>query len=473
MAFLKWFLFDVIRVPRKNYGIVVGTMLTICALFLLGLLGLGFQLLGRWLFDILIVLVVATALLYFLTPSVWLQIARQFTATKYFLETRHFATLTRSLTKAQFGIFLQACEAMCARANNQIAVRYIENWNKSEMEEGHESSILSGEPASGELMSIKIRPDTIHNIAPAGLSPKINLFKIWKSHKKIERSMTEKDQAEICNESMYLECCVDLIETVNDIFNAHGVVKEKYHSEHDVKALLFARYRKLNDKFEGTINIKPEQKKEVPKTSRVPDAVIVNEHSAKMIPPTGVALPMFTAADGKGIPKTAAAVLEGYQEWIEEADEPANVVIKNEEPIAVRDDKIIELLEKQNTLIEKVSQPKEISVPIVEAIKELTEQTKQPAPVYTVKQPKEATFEQPGKKRKKVTDEQYQKAVKYVIDEGVSLGDAEKKFELWQGALSTGKGGKLLAEAEAAVSRLKKRTVSNDVGNDFRFNEAR
>ena len=43
------------------------------------------------------------------------------------------------------------------------------------------------------------------------------------------------------------------------------------------------------------------------------------------------------AATGKGIPKLAAEVLEGYQEWIEEADVPAEVVVKNEEPIAVRD----------------------------------------------------------------------------------------------------------------------------------------
>lgn len=43
------------------------------------------------------------------------------------------------------------------------------------------------------------------------------------------------------------------------------------------------------------------------------------------------------AATGKGIPKSAAEVLEEYQEWIEEADAPADVVVKNEEPIPVRD----------------------------------------------------------------------------------------------------------------------------------------
>ena len=47
--------------------------------------------------------------------------------------------------------------------------------------------------------------------------------------------------------------------------------------------------------------------------------------------------PQTQVATGKGIPQAATEVLVEYQEYIEKADEPASVVIENENPIAVRD----------------------------------------------------------------------------------------------------------------------------------------
>jgi len=119
--------------------------------------------------------------------------------------------------------------------------------------------------------------------------------------------------------------------TVNDIFNARGVVKEKYHSEHDVKALLFARYRKLNDKFEGTINVKPEQKKETPKTSRVPDAVIVDGRFTAAIEATAGSPPIFIAASESRGSKSTKSALELYNEGkaVTEPSLPEDVTVTN------------------------------------------------------------------------------------------------------------------------------------------------
>lgn len=55
-------------------------------------------------------------------------------------------------------------------------------------------------------------------------------------------------------------------------------------------------------------------------------------------------------ASGKGVSKSA---VEAYQETIEWADEPAEVIVKNKKPIAVRDNQVVELLKKLNSLVEK------------------------------------------------------------------------------------------------------------------------
>jgi len=77
------------------------------------------------------------------------------------------------------------------------------------------------------------------------------------------------------------------------------------------------------------------------------------------------------------------------------------------------------------------------------------------------------------KTRNKITDAQYQKAVKLVIDERLTQSAAEKQCGLWQGALSTGKGEKMLGEATRAVADIERRKVDEGVGNDFQYNEAR
>jgi hypothetical protein len=96
---------------------------------------------------------------------------------------------------------------------------------------------------------------------------------------------------------------------------------------------------------------------------------------------TGQAVPMdapggtphiFSAASGKGNPKSA---IDAHNESIEWADEPADVVVKNPKdltsPIVKTLQKTNELLEKQNSLIEKKSAPQ---------------------PVYYVDAPKDATL---------------------------------------------------------------------------------
>ena len=76
------------------------------------------------------------------------------------------------------------------------------------------------------------------------------------------------------------------------------------------------------------------------------------------------------------------------------------------------------------------------------------------------------------KRRKKVTEKQLQKAVKLVIDEKMTQNVAEKQCELYRGALSSGRGKKLLDAMTAMESQAYKElmTVSDDVGDDFQYN---
>jgi hypothetical protein len=99
----------------------------------------------------------------------------------------------------------------------------------------------------------------------------------------------------------------------------------------------------------------------------------VNEHKDSEVEPDISDYPFqMQAATGKGIPETAAEVLAGYQEWIEPADDLANVIVKNETPIAVKDGET------------------------VAAIKELTAVMKEPKPVYQVKPPRDTIYEPAG-----------------------------------------------------------------------------
>ena len=407
LALFKWFLFDVIKVPRKFFGIVIGTVLTTCVLFFFCSLVLGYLLLGTWFLGILGAVAVLLTLAYFSYPAVWWQIIKRFSAKIYYLETPHFAISTRPMSKAQFGVFFQACKAMCTETNNQITVKYLENWGKTEEE--HKLSVFP---------TVTIRPDNLYEIAPADFALKINLFKSWKLHKKATHLT---GQAEI-NEFVYLECCVDLLETINDIFDARGEVRVKYHSQHDVRALLLARYNELNDKMRGIVS------------SAQRTVKILNSSDAD-------SPRMLQAATGAGIP---GIIVGNELEEIEESDgSPANV--RDSDAIA--------------------------------AIKELTAVMKEPKPVYQVPKPKKTpeSAEDTDKKTRapRTTDKQIYKAIRLVLEENMTKTAAEKKCGLPVGALSKGRGKELLDAAIAAIADIERRKVSDDVGDDFRYGKSR
>ena len=77
------------------------------------------------------------------------------------------------------------------------------------------------------------------------------------------------------------------------------------------------------------------------------------------------------------------------------------------------------------------------------------------------------------KKRNRIKPEKFYEAIRLHIDEKMPQSEAEKKCGLWQGALSSGKWKKILMDALREVSRIKTRTVSDDVGNDFLYKQAR
>ena len=143
------------------------------------------------------------------------------------------------------------------------------------------------------------------------------------------------------------------------------------------------------------------------------------------------------AATGAGVPD----IIEAYQASIEDSDgTPANVNVVNQLTKADIADGVAEGIMKANAMYESL--------------------------------PNEAPAGD-KKTRKKIDDSQYHRAIKLVIDEKMPQWMAETECELWQGALSTGKGAKMLDEATRAVADIERRKVGEDVGNDFQYNEAR
>jgi hypothetical protein len=62
--------------------------------------------------------------------------------------------------------------------------------------------------------------------------------------------------------------------------------------------------------------------------------------------------PMTQAATGKGIPKNASEALQAYNDWIEEAEEPARVVVENEKPLKT----VVENLPTKEDFIEMLAE---------------------------------------------------------------------------------------------------------------------
>jgi hypothetical protein len=77
------------------------------------------------------------------------------------------------------------------------------------------------------------------------------------------------------------------------------------------------------------------------------------------------------------------------------------------------------------------------------------------------------------KKRKKITDAQYHKAIRLVLGDGMHQSEAEIKCGLWVGALSKGKGEKMLDEATKEIADASRRLVPDEVGKDYLHNEVR
>lgn len=160
-----------------------------------------------------------------------------------------------------------------------------------------------------------------------------------------------------------------------------------------------------------------------------------------------VAPPIPTALTGVGVPD----IVEGYQEYIEEPDgTPANVNVVNQLTKA------------------------DIANGVAEGIK-MAWETSEPLP---------PDKEQIGgkKTRNTVSDSQYHAAIKLVIDEKLPQSRAEEKCGLWVGALSKGKGAKMLDEAEKAIADISRRQVKEDsennkgksrkdIGDDYFYNE--
>jgi hypothetical protein len=163
-------------------------------------------------------------------------------------------------------------------------------------------------------------------------------------------------------------------------------------------------------------------------------------------------LPTTRAASGVGVPKTA--VEAAYDESIEWAEEPADV----------RDKEVLAAVKETNELLkERLPLPKESA-------------TLPTAPDADVAATEPAVEKKT--RRKKRTKAEYQadvnNAVKYYYNnewDGITQGDVEKRFQLKQGALSTGYG-----KAQMQTYRPKpcqKTPVSKAVSDDWIHNEKR
>ena len=95
------------------------------------------------------------------------------------------------------------------------------------------------------------------------------------------------------------------------------------------------------------------------------------------------------------------------------------------------------------------------------------------APTSTVAETKNGTDSEVAKKetktRRRVPEESLTEAVKLVIDRGVKKKEAERACDLPQGALSKGRGKKLIKMYEKMICH--KVPVSEGEGDDFVFNE--
>ena len=143
---------------------------------------------------------------------------------------------------------------------------------------------------------------------------------------------------------------------------------------------------------------------------------------------------------------------------------------KDEKPTLTRQEcgrKILEALESIPDGVKEVIKAEldtfkaEIKADIEKLRKELSQRPVKPVPVPS------------GKKRKRVSDEQYHEAIKYVIDEKMTQCEAEKKCGLPAGALSKGKGKKMLETVIREFADINRRKVSDVVGDDFRYNSTR
>ena len=261
-----------VKVTDKDAVILVGTMLAVSLIYIFCIFWFD----SSWFFILFLVfaMVMVAILSYSVLPTYWQQLViENDTSITYFLKTRRFTESTHPLTKAKFDIFLRACETMCARVNNQIAVKYLEN--KAEYEEGYEPPMLPG-----QFLWIKIRPnfDYSNQTSPftydilwifksivyywrrcnfLGMScqiseatlDEINILEDWTS-----MSPQEREYAELKYEIRYLECCIQLSSIIDSLFDARGNVRKLFRSKRELRQLFFL-YGKWGDilQFAGRI----------------------------------------------------------------------------------------------------------------------------------------------------------------------------------------------------------------------------
>ena len=92
-----------------------------------------------------------------------------------------------------------------------------------------------------------------------------------------------------------------------------------------------------------------------------------------------------------------------------------------------------------------------------------------PMPVF----PPVATPAKGKKKRKKIPDTKYREAIGLVLGKSMPQSEAEAKCGLWVGALSKGKGAKLLDEATKAIADISRLQKDDGIAEDYLYNEVR
>jgi hypothetical protein len=168
----------------------------------------------------------------------------------------------------------------------------------------------------------------------------------------------------------------------------------------------------------------------------------------------------FGAANGNGMLKTAIEV--AYAESIELANEPANVVVNNPKDIS---DPVVEILKEQNEILKE-----RLPLPIQSATLSTT-------PISNVADSESAGKTKPKSRAKRTCDSDLRKAAKLVYDENKTQFESEKIVGIPQGSLSKGKGEEIMLEYQKILggkpTKIEKGKARDrrQIEDDFIYNE--